>query len=95
MNRAIPVEKCVITGLFHNAGKAGFADTPYFIKNPDQQSAKTGRPYIINRDCPSLDVKTHSLYLISQYIELDVEETQAIAGRSDRAYGKRSQGKRY
>ena len=75
----LSIESCIITALFHDAGKAGYEGIPYYIENPDTwQVENRNRKYTINRDCPHMDIATRSLFLVSQYINLSPEEAQAI-----------------
>ena len=75
----LSIESCIITALFHDIGKLGYPGTPYYIKNSDKwQVENRNRKYIINKDCPHMDIATRSLYLVSQHIALTPEEAQAI-----------------
>jgi len=64
-------ESCVICGLFHDTGKAGFPDDPLYVK--------TEKGYEMNRDIVELQVAIRSLYIVSGYIPLKTDEAQAIA----------------
>jgi hypothetical protein len=63
-------ESCVIVGLFHDAGKAGLPGHPHYLM--------TDKGYRVNHDTVELSVPHRSLFLLSRFIELTVEEAQAI-----------------
>ncbi|HNY12597.1 MAG TPA: HD domain-containing protein [Candidatus Wallbacteria bacterium] len=64
-------ESCVICGLFHDCGKAGFPGDPLYIK--------TEKGYKMNYDIVELQIAIRSLYIISNYVPLKTDEAQAIA----------------
>ncbi|MHC9543363.1 MAG: HD domain-containing protein [Vulcanimicrobiota bacterium] len=75
----ISAESCVITGLYHDAGKVGIPGKPYYILNTNEWEKKNRRIfYTINQDLVYLDLPTRSLCLIMPYIPLTEEEIQAI-----------------
>ncbi|MFH1022880.1 MAG: hypothetical protein V1809_05785 [Planctomycetota bacterium] len=75
----ISMESCVITGLFHDVGKVGYPGQAYYLPNPDKwQVRNRGIRYVINPECPHMDLATRSLFLITPRVELTTEEAQAI-----------------
>lgn len=75
----IPEESCIITGLFHDLGKAGMQGQPYYLPNPSEWHIKNrGIRYIKNPDLVHMDIATRSLFLVSQHIPLTDDEAQAI-----------------
>jgi len=75
----IEEESCIVVGLFHDIGKIGMPDQPYYIPNPSEWHVKNkGINYIVNQDLVHLDIATRSLFLVAQYIPLSNEEALAI-----------------
>lgn len=68
---ALSDESCVITGLFHDTGKAGFPGEPLYLPG------KKG--YDMNKNIVELQVAIRSLYVVSSHIPLKTDEAQAIA----------------
>lgn len=64
-------ESCVICGLFHDVGKAGFPGSPLYLE-------KEGK-YEMNGDIVELQVAVRSLYVVSSHMPLKTDEAQAIA----------------
>lgn len=71
-------ESCIICGLFHDVGKVGFGNNPFYIPNPNQ-SERLYRPFIINNKIVAMSHAMRSLFLLSGYINLSPAEGQAIA----------------
>jgi len=72
-------ESCVVTGIFHDVGKVGYAGKPYYIANPDRQGfGNRVRKYIVNPKVVTMGLAVRSLFLVSQFIRLTAEEAQAI-----------------
>jgi hypothetical protein len=77
-------ESCVIVGLMHDLGKAGWPGKPYYkIKEPTSAQKKYGfsayPPYEYNEDCkPYMAVPDRSLAILAGKIYLSPEEWQAI-----------------
>ena len=63
-------ESCVIVSLFHDVGKIGMPDNPRYLKKGDK--------FIYNKDQVEMQIANRSLYLVSKYIPLSDEESQAI-----------------
>ena len=77
---SISEESCVIVGLFHDVGKLGVPDKPYYLPNDNEWLLKNrGICYKTNPDVVAMGLTVRSLYLISQYISLSETEAQAIA----------------
>ena len=72
-------ESCVIVGLYHDAGKAGLPDMPYYIpQTNDWRVRNLNEKYINNNKFLHIDVPTVSLYSLLPYVTLYPEEVQAI-----------------
>jgi Predicted HD-superfamily hydrolase len=76
-------ESCVIVGLLHDLGKAGYPGNPlYFKRDPSPKQAAAGfdawPPYEYNKDMIYMSVPLRSLYHVMQHIYLMPEEAQAI-----------------
>jgi len=77
---SISEESCVIVGLFHDVGKLGVPDKPYYLPNDNAWLVKNrGICYKTNPDVVAMGLAVRSLYLILQYISLSETEAQAIA----------------
>lgn len=75
----VPFESCLICGLFHDLGKAGYYNKPCYVEN----RLKNGRlsdtkPYIHNPDRLPIPHQVASIHILSQFIELTEDETCAI-----------------
>lgn len=71
-------ESVIICALFHDVGKVGYAQKPYYIENTTEWELRKGITYKINPEIITMSLGTRSLYVISQYIKLSEEEAQAI-----------------
>ncbi len=71
-------ESITIVSLFHDIGKIGYEDMPYYLKNDVEWEIKRGITYKINPEIVTMSLGTRSLYLISQHVKLSQEEAQAI-----------------
>ena len=74
-------ETCIIVGLFHDVGKVGYGQNPYYIENPNNNysgSRRFHKPYNVNDKLVSMSHSIRSLYQISKYVDLSPEEAQAI-----------------
>jgi hypothetical protein len=76
-------ESCVIVGLLHDLGKAGYPGNPlYFKRDPSPKQEAAGfdawPPYGYNKDMVYMSVPMRSLYFAMQYIKLTPTEAQAI-----------------
>jgi len=63
-------ESCIIVGLFHDVGKVGMPHCPRY--NED------GEKFVYNKNQIEMQIANKSLYLVSKYIPLSDEESQAI-----------------
>ncbi len=44
-------ESCIVVGLFHDLGKVGVSDNPYYLDNADSwQKRNRGIHYVVNKD---------------------------------------------
>jgi hypothetical protein len=64
----ISEESCVIVGLFHDVGKVGMPDVPYYL--PEVKDGVPTGTYSINPEIVAMGLSLRSLYLVSQYIPL-------------------------
>lgn len=74
----VPDESCAIVGLFHDAGKVGYAHNPLYVPNRNKAEIERGTPYMYNPRVTKMGLAVRSLYLIAQYVPLSEEEAQAI-----------------
>lgn len=75
----ISEESCVIVALYHDVGKVGMPDRPYYLANQNTWEVKNrGIRYCINKELAHLDLPTRSLFLTASNITLTDEEAQAI-----------------
>jgi hypothetical protein len=78
-----PLGSVILCSLFHDLGKIGMPDNPYYIDGiPTPKQKKFGYPasypYSHNPNLTHLDHEIRSLYLISRFIPLTEQEQQAI-----------------
>ncbi|MBF0121461.1 MAG: HD domain-containing protein [Desulfobacterales bacterium] len=71
-------ESVVITALFHDLGKVGYAGKPYYLPNDNAKDIEKGITFKKNPEIVTMNLAVRSLYLISQHISLSEEEAQAI-----------------
>ncbi len=77
-------ETLIIVGLFHDLGKVGYSNNPYYLLNPSEQNRhyygtrSHYKPYIINNDIVAMSHAMRSLYHIQKFVDLTPEEAQAI-----------------
>jgi putative nucleotidyltransferase with HDIG domain len=75
----ISKDSCIICALFHDVGKAGTNEFPYYIDNPSEWHKKNrGIFYNVNSDIVHMDIASRSLFIVSKFIDLTEEEAQAI-----------------
>ena len=72
-------DSIIITGLLHDVGKAGFNGIPNYISNVLKKGeiSKT-KPYEVNKELLGLPHEVLSVSIITKFIDLSVEEYQAI-----------------
>jgi hypothetical protein len=72
-------ESIIITALFHDTGKIGYHDKPYYLPNDNKwEVEKRGIAYKVNPEIITMNLAVRSLYLVSQHISLSECEAQAI-----------------
>lgn len=76
---SIPNESCVIVGLFHDVGKVGLPERPYYIPNDNKWEIEKGILYKTNPALSAMGIAARSLFIVSQHIKLTEEEAQAVA----------------
>lgn len=69
-------ESCVIVGLFHDIGKVGEENNPYYIPYTDKSDHKI--KFKTNPEITAMGMGVRSLYIISRFVTLSNEEAQAI-----------------
>ena len=76
----IEIESLIIAGLFHDVGKVGYEDVPYYQTNPHYNSYKHPNrvPYTINKNIIAMSHASRSLYHVMKFINLEPDEAQAI-----------------
>jgi len=75
----ISKDSCIITALFHDVGKAGTNEFPYYVDNPSEWHRKNrGIHYNVNKEIVHMDIASRSLFVVSKFIDLTEEEAQAI-----------------
>lgn len=90
LNRAyeanLSTEGLVITGLFHDIGKCGTLERPYYLPKSSDWHNKQGIMYEINPDLVNMPVSLRSLYLLqSAGVKLSADEHYAISTIKDRS----------
>jgi 23S rRNA maturation-related 3'-5' exoribonuclease YhaM len=78
-NTDISEESCIIVGLFHDCGKAGYFGEAYYkdniLKGGERSKAK---PYEHNNNLPAMTHEFMSLHIIGKFMQLSYEEVHAI-----------------
>lgn len=90
LNRAyeanLNTESLVITGLFHDIGKCGTVERPYYLPKSSDWHNKQGIMYEINPDLVNMPVSLRSLYLLQAFgVKLTADEHYAISTIRDRS----------
>ena len=66
--------------MFHEFGKVGAENTPYFVRNESDWHDKKGLYYDMNKELPYMRVSERSLFLLQQAgIQLTQDEYIAIS----------------
>ena len=75
----VSVESCIVCGMFHDLGKAGYYNKPNYIPNLLKSGKLSdSKPYSTNPDRLPIPHQVASIHILSRYIELSEEETYAI-----------------
>ncbi|MCD6595657.1 phosphohydrolase [bacterium] len=69
-------ESCIIVALFHDAGKIGEENIPYYIPDPHYRGDDI--KYVSNPEITAMGIGVRSLYIVSRFISLSAEEAQSI-----------------
>lgn len=78
-------EEIVVTGLFHDIGKAGTERFEYYLPKNSDWHNKQGIMYEINPVCINMPVSIRSLYLLQNFgVTLSENEHYAISSIRDR-----------
>ena len=76
---ALSEESVVITSLFHDVGKVGHPGKPCYLPNDNLWEVRNrGRTYKVNPEIIAMNSAVRGLCLVSRFIPLTEEETQAI-----------------
>ena len=72
-------ESVIVAALFHDVGKVGLPGKPYYLQNDNRwEIEKRGIAYKVNPELVTVNLAVRSLQLVSRFIALTEEETQAI-----------------
>lgn len=75
----IPVESCIIAGMFHDVGKAGYFGKPNYVPNILKGGkVSDSKPFKSNDDRLNIPHQVASLHIVSKFIPLTEEESFAI-----------------
>jgi 23S rRNA maturation-related 3'-5' exoribonuclease YhaM len=75
----IQEESCIIVGLLHDCGKAGYFGEHYYIPNELKSGkASEAKPYKVNENLPAISHEAMSLHIVSKYLPLTYDEVYAI-----------------
>ncbi len=72
-------ETLSFVGLFHDLGKVGDGEHPYYVPHPSDWHRRQGNLYEINRECVHMPTSERGLYILQKHgIELTSDEYLAI-----------------
>lgn len=75
----ITEESCIICGLFHDLGKAGYYGKPNYVENLLKSGKRSdSKPYTTNPDRLPIPHQVVSLHILSKFIPLTEDEVLAI-----------------
>jgi 23S rRNA maturation-related 3'-5' exoribonuclease YhaM len=75
----IPVESCIIAGMFHDIGKAGYYGKQNYVPNTLKGGkVSDSKPFKSNDDRLNIPHQVASLHIVSKFIPLTEEESFAI-----------------
>lgn len=79
-------ESMIVVGLFHDIGKCGTIERPYYLPKNSEWHNKQGIMYEINPDLVNMPVSLRSLFLIQSFgVRLTADEHYAISSVKDRS----------
>lgn len=83
LSKDISLDSCILVGLFHDAGKAGFAGKPFYVPGiPTPKQKKFGYPasdkYSLNPEYRGWDHSDISIQLLLPIMKLSMDEREAI-----------------
>lgn len=82
----LTTESLIVTGLFHDIGKCGTVERPYYLPKNSDWHIKQGIMYEINPDLVNMPVSLRSLYLLQSFnVNLTADEHYAISSIKDRS----------
>lgn len=72
-------ETLIFVGLFHDLGKVGDGERPYYVQTDQDWKRRRGELYDINKECVYMPTSERGLYLLQKHkIELTSDEYLAI-----------------
>jgi hypothetical protein len=71
-------ESIILVALFHDVGKVGYPNKPYYIPNENTEEVKRGILYKTNPAIVHTSHAIRSLYLITRFVPITEQEVQAI-----------------
>ena len=82
-DKSIPLDSCVLVGLFHDFGKTGMNGEPYYVPGiPTPKQKKCGYPasdkYSINPNLSGWEHSDMSIILLRPLIKMNKHELEAI-----------------
>jgi hypothetical protein len=82
----IDTESLVVVGLFHDIGKCGTVESPYYLPKLSDWHNKQGIMYEINPTLVNMPVSLRSLFLLQSFgVKLSSNEHYAISSVKDRS----------
>lgn len=83
LDKNIPLDSCILVGLFHDAGKAGMDGKPFYVPGiPTPKQKKFGYPasdkYSLNPEFKGWDHSDMSIQLLLPIIKMSKSEREAI-----------------
>jgi hypothetical protein len=79
-------EEIVVTGLFHDIGKVGNGEKPYYLSKSSDWHNRQGIMYETNPDMLNTPVSLRSLFLLQKFgVQLSEDEHYAISSIRDRS----------
>lgn len=75
----IPAESCIIAGMFHDVGKAGYFGKPNYVPNYLKGGkVSESKPFTSNDERLKIPHQVASLHIVSKFMPLTEEESFAI-----------------
>jgi len=71
-------ESIILVALFHDVGKVGYPNKPYYLPNENVEEIERGIRYKTNPAIVHTSHAIRSLYLITKFVPITEQEVQAI-----------------